>query len=160
LKELSLGYIRQTRRENDRGQYLFLEQLSRLSRLEVLNLEKSTNEFEIDEDEEVVGFEGAAVDEEPDRRNPVVDADFKCQRFLQLTLTEGLDCLKPLRRLRELKAPMYHRWDGSKWSCKRCVWTEAEARWVEHNWAVLEKLTNIPMAEEVKQVLEERMRIS
>ncbi|KAF9282080.1 hypothetical protein BGZ88_011206 [Linnemannia elongata] len=160
LKELSLGYIRQTRRESDRGQYLFLEQLSRLSRLEVLNLEKSTNEFEIDEDEEVVGFEGAAVDEEPDRRNPVVDADFKCQRFLQLTLTEGLDCLKPLRRLRELKAPMNHRWDGSTWSCKRCIWTEAEARWVTHNWTVLEKLTNIPMAEEVKQVLEERMRIS
>ncbi|KAH7046358.1 hypothetical protein BKA57DRAFT_74790 [Linnemannia elongata] len=160
LKELSLGFIRQTRRESDRGQYLLLEQLSRLSRLEVLNLETSTTQYEIDEDEEVVGFEDAAVDEEPDRRNPVVDARFQCQRILLLTLTEGLDCLKPLRRLRELKVPRNHRWDGSKQSCKRCVWTEAEARWVTHNWAVLEKLTNIPMAEEVKQVLEERMKIS
>ncbi|KAG0377294.1 hypothetical protein BGX24_006358 [Mortierella sp. AD032] len=151
LKELSLGFIRQTRRESDRGQYLFLEQLSRLSRLELLNLEKSTTESETDEDEE---------DEEPDRRNPVVDVDSKCQMVLILTLAEGLDCLKPLRRLRELKVPMDHQWDGDEQGCKRCVWTEAEARWVTHNWAVLEKLTNIPMAKGVKQVLEERIKIS
>ncbi|KAG0045739.1 hypothetical protein BGZ83_009018 [Gryganskiella cystojenkinii] len=160
LKELSLGFVRQTRRGRDRGQYLFLNQLARLLRLEVLNLDKPTTETEFtDEDEEVLGVEDATADEESDRRKPIVDAESKCQRNLLLTLAEGLDCLKSLQRLRHLKGPKNHPQEDTEQSCKHCDWAEAEARWVTQNWVRLERLTNVPMAREAKQSLEERIKL-
>ncbi|KAG0042495.1 hypothetical protein BGZ83_000395 [Gryganskiella cystojenkinii] len=156
LKELSVGFACRTRR----GQYLFLDQLSRLLRLEVLDLDKPTDDSEMEKDEEVSGVEGTTVDEESELRNPVVDTDSTCQRSLLLTLAEGMDCLKSLRSLRHLEGSYIHPWGDSGKNCRHCVWTEAEARWVTQNWVGLEKLSNIPMAKEVQLVLEERIKLS
>ncbi|KAG0043068.1 hypothetical protein BGZ83_011879 [Gryganskiella cystojenkinii] len=156
LKELSLGFVRRTRR----GQCLFLDQLSRLSLLEVLNLHKSSPESEIDDEEEVLEVVGATGDKESDRRNVVVDVDSKCQRTLLLTLMEGLDCLRPLRGLRHLKGPNNHRWNDGEQNCRHCVWTEVEARWAVENWKGLEKLSNIRLTRRVWNVLEEHVSLS
>ncbi|KAG0042287.1 hypothetical protein BGZ83_000685 [Gryganskiella cystojenkinii] len=154
LKELSLGFVRRTRR----GQCLFLDQLSRLLRLEVLNLHKSDSV--IDEDEEVLEVVCDTVHEESDRRNLVVDANSKCQRNLLLTMMESLECLRPLRRLRHLKGPNNHRWNDSKKNCMHCAWTGAEARWAVENWMGLEEMSSIRMTRGAKDVLEEHISLS
>ncbi|KAG0044644.1 hypothetical protein BGZ83_010114, partial [Gryganskiella cystojenkinii] len=153
LKELSLGFVlQQSQRdcgEDDgdrrRGQDLFLDQLSRLSRLRVLELNKLDKE---DEDKVKQEAEDDSAVDNAESSDPLnldaASANSACQTKLSLTLPMGLHRLKTLRGLRRLQAPRCHLW-SDKTNCKTCVWTEVEARWVVENWRSLVELSNIRM---------------
>ncbi|KAG0041193.1 hypothetical protein BGZ83_002177, partial [Gryganskiella cystojenkinii] len=170
LKELSLGFVIQQSqrncREDDgdrrRGQDLFLDQLSRLSRLKVLLLSKYIARSKLDMengDEETQEVEKESAIDNAESSDPpypsATSVDFECQMKLLLTLAFGLDRLKTLRRLRRLEAPKSHLWND-KTNCKTCVWTEVDALWAVENWKGLDELSNIRMTREAKDILEER----